>query len=373
MKPPTLQDLRRAYMRAARLGDIAASPATARKNFNELLGIAAAAQIKETDKIARLSPDALRAWRLREYARAGLSAPDPLKNYRLNCHIRQAQSVFSADALRAYAAEKLPIAPCALAFAREPKLRPEARQTFRPIPEEADAAIKAAARSALSPSAAAGECECYSTQNEGRQGRRPLKGTAPYGDCLRNAPIPAQERATPETKPQSRGGGGTETLSEPLSPLCALMIEMARLCGMTVKEIHHFRRAWVVESSNGIFIDIREDGEFYTKRAAKNRQIPLAPEVWARWRNALPADGGPAFGEYGAHTNPESVYSQTCRFLRQYLPDRRKKLHELRKMACSDILARERDIYAAARFIGDRVDTAAKYYAAQIRPVAPLS
>ena len=216
MKPPTLQDLRRAYMRAARLGDIAANPATARKNFNELLGIAAASQIKETDKIARLSPDALRAWRLREYARAGLSAPDPLKNYRLNCHIRQAQSVFSADALRAYAAEKLPIAPCALAFAREPKLRPEAHQTFRPIPEEADAAIKAAARSALSPSAAAGECECYSTQNEGRQGRRPLKGTAPYGDCLRNAPIPAQERATPETKPQSRGAGGTETLSEPL-------------------------------------------------------------------------------------------------------------------------------------------------------------
>ena len=327
MKPPTLQDLRRAYMRAARLGDIAANPATARKNFNELLGIAAASQIKETDKIARLSPDALRAWRLREYARAGLSAPDPLKNYRLNCHIRQAQSVFSADALRAYAAEKLPISPCALAFAREPKLRPEARQTFRPIPEEADAAIKAAARSALSPSAAAGECECYSTQNE--------------------APS--------------------------LPPLCALMIEMARLCGMTVKEIHHFRRAWVVESSNGIFIDIREDGEFYTKRAAKNRQIPLAPEVWARWRNALPADGGPAFGEYGAHANPESVYSQACRFLRQYLPDRRKKLHELRKMACSDILARERDIYAAARFIGDRVDTAAKYYAAQIRPVAPLS
>lgn len=327
MKPPTLQDLRRAYMRAARLGDIAANSATARKNFNELLGIAAAAEIKETDKIARLSPDALRAWRLREYARAGLSAPDPLKNYRLNCHIRQAQSVFSADALRVYAAENLPIAPCALAFAREPKLRPEARQTFRPIPEKADAAIKAAARSALSPSAAAGECECYLRQNE--------------------APS--------------------------LPPLCALMIEMARLCGMTVKEIHHFRRAWVVESSNGIFIDIREDGEFYTKRAAKNRQIPLAPEVWARWRNALPADGGPAFGEYGAHTNPESVYSQACRFLRQYLPDRRKKLHELRKMACSDILARERDIYAAARFIGDRVDTAAKYYAAQIRPVAPLS
>lgn len=333
MKPPTIQDLRRAYMRAARLGDIAANPATARKNFNELLGIATAAQIKETDKIARLSPDALRTWRLREYSRAGLSAPDPLKNYRLNCHIRQAQSVFSADALRAYAAEKLPIAPCALAFARAPKLRPEARQTFRPIPEAADAAIKAAARRALSPSAAvpppahaAGEYEYYSAQNE----------------------APA------------------------LPPLCALMIEMARLCGMTVKEIHHFRRAWVVETSNGICIDIREDGEFYTKHATKNRQIPLAPEVWARWRNALPADGGPAFGEYGAHTNPESVYSQTCRFLRQYMPDRRKKLHELRKMACSDILARERDIYAAARFIGDRVDTTAKYYAAQIRPITPL-
>ena len=79
MKQPPLQDLRRAYMRAARLGDIAANPAMARKNFNELLGIATAAQIKETDKITRLSPDTLRAWRLREYARAALRARPPEK------------------------------------------------------------------------------------------------------------------------------------------------------------------------------------------------------------------------------------------------------------------------------------------------------
>ena len=41
-------------------------------------------------------------------------------------------------------------------------------------------------------------------------------------------------------------------------------------------------------------------------------------------------------------------------------------------MVCSQVLARERDIYAAAYFIGDSVQTTAKYYTAQLREICPL-
>ena len=159
----------------------------------------------------------------------------------------------------------------------------------------------------------------------------------------------------------------------PLSALGAVMVEMARLCAMTVKEIHYFRRSWVVQTAAGLKIDIREDGRgFSTKCATKTRQIPLSPEVWARWSKVLPLGDAAPFGEYRDYTSPQSEYSRTSRWLGQFLPDRQKKLHELRKMACSQVLARERDIYAAAYFIGDSVQTTAKYYAAQLREIRPL-
>lgn len=331
MKCPTFQELRCAYIAAARLGDIRAAPDTARKNFNELLGIAAACGIRETDSLSKLSAQALRIWRAREYARAGLVAPDPHKNYLLNCRIRQAQSVFSKSAAAAFESAGIKIPQSASAFARAAKFQPEARQTFRPIPRQTDEAIRRAARGAL-------EVQSLpALSGRGSQSQKPRENEAPG-----------------------------------LSPLCAVMIEMARLAGLTAKEIHHFRRSWVVDTSGGLCIDVREGDGFYTKRASKSRQIPIAPEVWARWQKFLPPDGRPPFGEYGRRTSPESVYSQACRFLRPHLPGRKKRLHELRKMACSEVLARERDIYAASYFIGDRVDTTAKYYAAQIRRIRPL-
>lgn len=349
---PTLQDLRRVYLTAAKLGDIPATPSTARANFGKLLTIAAAAGLSEQSELADLTDAAITAWRAAQYRAAGLSAPDALTNYRLNSTLRQAQSVFSAAAKRVYARAGLTLTEATTDFYTRPPFRPQARPTFRPIDAATDAAILRLARERLQP-------------------------PTPPPDA-RDAPAPdARGRKNPP--PNGEGRRDTDTYPRqneaplPLSALGAVMVEMARLCAMTVKEIHYFRRSWVIQTSTGLKIDIREDGRgFSTKCATKTRQIPLSPEVWARWSKVLPLGDAAPFGEYRDYTSPQSEYSRTSRWLGQFLPDRQKKLHELRKMACSQVLARERDIYAAAYFIGDSVQTTAKYYAAQLREIRPL-
>lgn len=345
---PTLQDLRRVYLTAAKLGDIPATPATARANFGKLLTIAAAAGLSEQSELAELTDAAITAWRAAQYRAAGLSAPDALTNYRLNSTLRQAQSVFSAAARRVYARAGITLTEATTDFYTRPPFSPQARPTFRAIDAATDAAILRLARERLQPPT-------------------PAPDTARAPDAQKNRPPSGEGRRDTDTYPRQNEA------PLPLSALGAVMVEMARLCAMTVKEIHYFRRSWVIQTSTGLKIDIREDGRgFSTKCATKTRQIPLSPEVWARWSKVLPLGDAAPFGEYRDYTSPQSEYSRTSRWLGQFLPDRQKKLHELRKMACSQVLARERDIYAAAYFIGDSVQTTAKYYAAQLREIRPL-
>lgn len=304
--------------------------------------------MSEQSELADLTDAAITTWRAAQYRATGLSAPDALTNYRLNSTLRQAQSVFSAAAQRVYARAGLTLTEATTDFYTRPLFRPQARPTFRPIDAATDAAILRLARERLQPPT-------------------PPPDTARAPDAQKNRPPSGEGRRDTDTYPRQNEA------PLPLSALGAVMVEMARLCAMTVKEIHYFRRSWVVQTSAGLKIDIREDGRgFSTKCATKTRQIPLSPEVWARWSKVLPRGDAAPFGEYRDYTSPQSEYSRTSRWLGQFLPDRQKKLHELRKMACSQVLARERDIYAAAYFIGDSVQTTAKYYAAQLREIRPL-
>lgn len=312
----TMTDLRRVYMTAARLGEISASPKTARRNLQELYCIL------KTDgnyKPEEIRPGIVSRWKRNQYKLSGINEPiDALKNYRLNCRLRLAKSVFTAQTRKLYELHgiRLPDALEEIAHARP--FKPEARQTFRPIEEDTDCRIREEARRIL------------------------------------------------DSVP-------TESEAVKLEPLGAIMIEMARLCGMTAKEIHFFRKSWVLKTRNGYVIDIREDNYgFTTKHSSKNRQIPLSENVWLRWKKFLPQGDELLFGDWKKCTNPRSVYSKTNKWLSQFIPNRQKKLHELRKMACSEVLANERDIYAAAYYIGNRVDTTAKYYVAQMRHIRAL-
>lgn len=270
--------------------------------------------------LSKLSFNRLNYWRQKEYVKAGLVAfKSPAKNYSLNSVFNQAKSVFSDKALAFYSKSGINIPSGVFDFKSASTLKPEKKPHFVAIKKDIDSAIQADCRKVLT-------------------------------------------------------GGKIDGLSD----LSAVMILLARICGMTNSEIHHFNLSWILEDSDGIFIDICErEAEggceaFSTKRGKKNRQVPISREFLNALKSVLENRDFPYFGRYELHTYMDSEYRRCCKYLGKTLKSA-KKLHELRKMACSDVLSREKNIYAAANFIGDSVETTAKFYAAQLKRIAPLN
>lgn len=278
-------------------------PATARKNAQSLLLIAKRSGACQP-LLRDLTPQAVNKWRRDAYKRSNLdfSEPNPTKNAALNSTWTQAKSVFSRRALQAYDKYGIYIPNNVYEFLAVPDLAPSKRVAFTPIDSELDDDMKETAQATL----------------DGKQ-------TA-------------------------------------ITPHIATMYQMARLCGMTLNEILHFRPEWIVKAKQGTFIKVAEDGTFTTKREAKNRLIPVNPDNLKRWLNVLKKQ---TFIE-------NETYTACNKWLKQYLPDRQKKLHELRKMACSEMLDRTGDIFLASKFIGNNVQTTIKYYAGLITNIKPL-
>ena len=278
-------------------------PATARKNAQSLLLIAKRSGACQP-LLRDLTPQAVNKWRRDASRRSNLdfSEPNPTKNAALNSTWTQAKSVFSRRALQAYDKYGIYIPNNVYEFLAVPDLAPSKRVAFTPIDSELDDGMKETAQATL----------------DGKQ-------TA-------------------------------------ITPHIATMYQMARLCGMTLNEILHFRPEWIVKAKQGTFIRVAEDGSFTTKREAKNRLIPVNPNNLKHWLNVLKKQ---SFVE-------NETYSACNEWLKQYLPDRQKKLHELRKMACSEMLDRTGDIFLASKFIGNNVQTTIKYYAGLISNIKPL-
>lgn len=278
-------------------------PATARKNAQSLLLIAKRSGACQP-LLRDLTPQAVNKWRRDAYRRSNLdfSEPNPTKNAALNSTWTQAKSVFSRRALQAYDKYGIYIPNNVYEFLAVPDLSPSKRVAFTPIDSELDDNMKATAQATLD---------------------------------------------------------GEQTA---ITPHIATMYQMARLCGMTLNEILHFRPEWIVKAKKGTFIKVAEDGTFTTKREAKNRLIPVNPDNLKRWLNVLKKQ---TFIE-------NETYTACNEWLKQYLPDRQKKLHELRKMACSEMLDRTGDIFLASKFIGNNVQTTIKYYAGLITNIQPL-
>ena len=278
-------------------------PATALKNAQSLLLIAKRSGVQEPE-LKDLTPQAVSKWRRDAYRRAGLnfSDPNPTKNATLNSTWTQAKSVFSKRALEAYDKKGIYIPNNVYEFISVPDLSPSKRISFTPIDSELDDDMKAIAQATL----------------DGKQ--------------------------------------------TTITPHIATMYQMARLCGMTLNEILHFRPEWIVKTKRGTFIRVAEDGTFTTKREAKNRLIPVNPDNLKQWLQVLKQQ---TFIE-------NETYQQCNEWLKQYLPDRQKKLHELRKMACSEVLEQTHDIFLASKFIGNNVQTTIKYYAGLMSDIKPL-
>lgn len=300
-----LADLLAVYesLAGGNLAGMTLKPATAHKNAQSLMLIAKRSGACQP-LLRDLTPQAVNKWRHDAYKRSNLdfSEPNPTKNAALNSTWTQAKSVFSRRALQAYDKYGIYIPNNVYEFLAVPDLSPSKRVAFTPIDSELDDDMKATAQATLD---------------------------------------------------------GEQTA---ITPHIATMYQMARLCGMTLNEILHFRPEWIVKAKKGTFIKVAEDGTFTTKREAKNRLIPVNPNNLKRWLNVLKKQ---SFME-------NETYSACNEWLKQYLPDRQKKLHELRKMACSEMLDRTGDIFLASKFIGNNVQTTIKYYAGLITNIQPL-
>ena len=327
------------------------APGTARNNFNKLLGILRLVEL-ENPRLDKISPSTITQWRTLCYERKrkrlakerGIDDSsdngelrfkfgeneDLELNYTLNSIFRQAKSVFSRNALRMYEAKGLKIPQNIIDFCSTGFLK-QMSTNFVPIPQETDDKIKLA-------------CE-MSLTNAGDNERR---------------------------------NAGIDNIIPPKS--VAVAVELARYCGLTVKEIVGIRWEWFEGTKDAPVISIRyrpaagDVPAWGSKGDKKNGIIPVRPERLARWRKALCAEKkkhGYVF-DFASDTKRKDFVERTVsQWVAQFLPDREKKLHELRKQAGSEVATKE-GIYAAARFLRDTVIVAERHYASLLKQVSAL-
>lgn len=313
-----------------RVGKVSLS--TAKSNVNCLLRLLDRAGRDGRAVLGVLTRELTFKARTTAYAARGLSYgkdSDFRLNYSLNSVERQAKAVFSRRALDFYAERGIGI-PDSIRAWKDIPLLPQFKTAFRPIDAEADAAMQRLAGAVL-------------------------------GD---------KGRLSKEDKTRLPGVD------------VAIAFELARFCGLTAKEIYFAQWDWVrPQPDGGQAVDIRrrdanpEMGlpEFVTKGNAKERCVPVAPWRVLRWQRASGRADGALVGA-GTPTDRQNVIArEACAWVANWMPaDRTKRLHELRKMAGSDVLTRTGSIKRAADFLGDSVATTEKHYAAFLKPTAAL-
>lgn len=315
------------------------SATTANGNVNALRRITAACGLK-APRLTDLTAALVARWRALKYAQRGLPPhmQDISLNYSLNSELAHARALFGRAAMALYAAHGLKM-PAALAgFAKAPALKAKSTR-FTPIPAHIDAAIRA---------------QC----------------TISISNAL-NLPIPPQITAAADI-----GIGSTPP------PEVALAVELARYCALTSKELEQVSWHWLTADTNGNYIlDIRPrpacagHPAFVAKNNAKYGRIPTAAAAVERWR-AISKPRNPT--DYiilprASPTARQDLIKRTANaWLKPYLPDRVKKLHELRKQAGSDVLTRTGSIKRAADFIRDTTATAERHYTSLLTPTAPI-
>lgn len=269
--------------------------------------------------IDKFSPETIQAWYQYRYTQAGATGADYNNlqlNLSLNSILRQARSVFGRSAMDIYDKHNLRIPHCIAAVARMPKLQ-QKKQEFVPIESSVDDRIKQLARTAI---------------------EHELDANNPLAD---NAPTPEQ----------------------------AVCIELARIAGLTRSEIAAICWDWIVPTKSGDYvIDIRyrpADGDrpqFISKKNTKYGRVPIRARYVESWRAALK----PSSPKETIVKMDDPFYREVNAYLAPFLPDREKKLHELRKMAGSEFFSRDGSIARAAAFLRDSIETARKHYVSDL-------
>lgn len=316
------------------------SPRTAKNNTLALKRIIGAS-LDINASVARINADTLLTWRANRYAQHGLNiaaTQDLALNYTLNSDHNSARAVFSSRARQLYAKLGLVIPTTVDDFCTAPKL-PEKSTRFAPIPPEIDAQIRALCTLAID-----------------RAIRKPSSREtyAAAAAPLADAKIPA--------------------------PDIAVAVELARYVGLTASEISAVAWNWIETRKNGTFVCIQPrpacagKPAFVAKNNAKYGDIAISPTAVERWRQTLRTNSPFAYiiPATSGTDRRNRIYRAANKWLAKFLPDRTKRLHELRKQAGSDVAERTGSIKRAADFLRDSVATAEKHYASMLTPTPSL-
>lgn len=265
-----------------------------------------------------LSDEFVHRWRRLNYQQRGLDIDkdadaDLHLNWNLNSTMQNIRSLFGRSALVAYEDAGMTLPPQLARFLSVRAMEAE-QHGFKAIPAAIDAEMRALAAFAITP-----------------------KGPAPVSDYK----VPSVE--------------------------VAVVYEIARFTGLTNKELVNLRVDWIAEDYSSLEVQPFKDAEgrnFKTKRNAKNGRVPTDPARVKRWLKALktePKEKG-YFLPGTCPTHREVLCARTTNhWIAKFLPDRTKRLHELRKQAGSDVFHKH-GLSAAAAFLRDTEATARKYY-----------
>jgi hypothetical protein len=142
---------------------------------------------------------------------------------------------------------------------------------------------------------------------------------------------------------------------------------MIRMMGLRSSEILRARRHWLVEAAGQTFLAVdRRHGEQAPKRG--DGMVPV-PQILLDW---FSAHGDEKLIPGASEHDREAVKRRHSKWVRQFLPNRTKTNHELRKHTGSVIAMKYNSFERAAEFLRIDLDTAREYYLAFIRPIPPM-
>lgn len=146
-----------------------------------------------------------------------------------------------------------------------------------------------------------------------------------------------------------------------------VMLLMIRLMGLRRSEIIRARTGWIVERPAGPVLAIQaRDGEKAPKR--QDGDVPI-PDELAEWF----ASNSNGHLIPGSDAERRRLAEKLSAWVRPFLPDRVKSLHELRKHAGSVVVQKTGSWERGAQFLRIDLEIAKSYYLAFVEPAEPLS
>lgn len=183
------------------------------------------------------------------------------------------------------------------------------------------------------------------------------------GFCIPYLPTPAKYWTKLEPDVLSAMDAGSLALDDDMR----LAYDLARKLGLRVNEIKGARGTWLMpyacESGWGIQICDRPE-EGWTQKGTRPRVLPLPLDLCQR---LLARRDGDRFVLPGrSETARKLLLDDLSKFVRQYLPERQKTIHELRKQYGSEILTGQ-GLTAASYSLGHMQQTTTeRHYAAYL-------